>query len=125
MNFTIKTDHKNKLIRYCHTGLIKREEIGKAWDELLKLKEFTEKKYNLLSDYRKSKFIGGIEDVDIIIDILFSIKEILKSKKQALILDEPVSTALSMVFEERVYEETRFKVKVFSTIDEALIWLNE
>ncbi|MFB6343260.1 hypothetical protein ACE1ET_16155 [Saccharicrinis sp. FJH62] len=123
MNFSLKTDHTNKLIRYKHSGVIRKEDIGLAWDELLKITEFTSQGYNLLSDYSDSKITGTISEIDDIIDILSNLKEILKGKKQALLVDDPVSTALSLFFENRVLDEVGFIVRVFSTKEEALKWL--
>lgn len=124
MNYTIKVDHDLKIIRYSHSGLIERkEEIGKAWEELLSLKEFTDLNYNLLSDYRNSALNLPIEDIDLICDFLYSIKHILKGKKQSLILEDPKSTAMSLLFESEIYNKIDFKVKVFSTKEGAISWL--
>jgi hypothetical protein len=81
MGFTVDINYHDNLILYKHKGFLKIEEIGEAWQELLKLKEFTELKYNLLSDYSDAKSDFGEEDVQLITDFFFSIKEILKDKK--------------------------------------------
>jgi hypothetical protein len=125
MNFTIDVDHQKRLIRYKHSGDIPKDDIGQAWQQFLKLKEFTHEKYNLLSDYRKSKFIFEFEDLNLITNFLSTLKAVLNGKKQALILDEPESTALSLLFEGDVTEKTGFIVKVFSTEEEAVKWLME
>ena len=54
MNFTIHVDHELRVVRYTHVGEIGVEEIGMAWDELLKLDEFTQQHYNLLTMRIKS-----------------------------------------------------------------------
>lgn len=99
MNFSITTDHQNKIIHYTHKALISKEDIGEAWQAFLGMKEFTEKKFDLLSDYSEAKFKMIVEDVSLIADFLLSLKDILKDKKQALITAEPLSTALSILFE--------------------------
>ncbi len=123
MNYSIEVDHDYKIIRYRHTGSIEKEEIGKAWEDLLSKNEFTNLNYNLLSDYRNSTFNLNVEDVDLICDFLLTLKHILKDKKQSLILDDPISTAMSLIFEGEVNEKIGFKVKVFSTENAALKWL--
>ncbi len=123
MSYSIKVDHQNKLIRYRHSGQIKIEDIGKAWDEFLKLKEFTEQGYNLLSDYRDGVFDMKIETVYEIVQILVPLKPILSGKKQSMILGDPYSTAGSMLFENEVYEKVGFLVKVFSTKKAAMDWV--
>ena len=58
-----------------------------------------------------------------IIDYMKAIEPIVKGKKQALIVDDPYSVAGSMLFENKVYREVGFIVKVFSTEEAALKWL--
>jgi len=123
MDYTINVDKKLKIIRYYHAGSIGRAEIGMVWKELLSLKEFTELKYNLLSDYRKSTFNLDIDDSDLISEFLYSLKPILNGKKQSIITDNPLNTALSFIFEDDVYEKVGFLVKTFSTVEDAEYWL--
>jgi len=124
MNYSIKVNHELKIIRYSHSGLIdKKEEIGQVWEELLRLKEFTELKYNLLSDYRNATINLRFDDIGLIIDFLYSIKHILNGKKQSLVLNDPKSTAMSLLFKTEIYKKMDFNVKVFSTIGGALTWL--
>jgi hypothetical protein len=87
------------------------------------LKEFTHLKYNLLSDYTDAKFLMNEKEIDEICGFLLNLKELLEGKKQALILHEPVSTALSILFEGEVNKKVGFIVKVFSTEKAALYWL--
>ena len=122
MNYTINIDHNLKIIRYKHTGLIKDEEIAEAWQSLLSMKEFTELKYNLLSDYRGAKLDMDRKSPDRIVEFMMAIEHIVRGKKQSLILDDPYSTAGSVLFSEKVNKKVGFKVKVFSTEEAALEW---
>jgi len=123
MKYTINIDHKLKIIRYKHSGIILFEDIGDAWKELLELMEFTQLNYNLLSDYRDGKFDMGIDSVEKIVGFMKTIEPIVRGKKQSLIIDEPYAVAGSMLFGNEVYKEVGFDVKVFSTEDGALSWL--
>lgn len=123
MNYSISTDHKLKIIRYKHAGLINSEDIASAWSVFLSLNEFTQLKYNLLSDYSNGKFNIPIEEIPKIVEFMKVIKDVVNGKKQALIVDDPYSAAASMLFEESVYLEVGFKVKLFSTETAALKWL--
>jgi hypothetical protein len=124
MNYSIGINHELKIICYTHPGVITDvSEIGLAWEELLKLDEFTKMNYNLLSDYRESKFSFSVENKDLIVEFLFTIRHLLQNKKQALVLDDPRSTALSVLFERQVYERVGFLVKVFSSKEYAIKWL--
>ena len=123
MSYKINIDTENKIIRYQHSGNIDKENIGKAWSEFLRMKEFTELQYNLLSDYSEAKFNMVREDVDLITNFLLTLKDILKDKKQALIIDEPFSTALSILFQGEVNRVIGFEVRIFSTKEAAFNWL--
>ncbi len=122
-SYSLETDHDNRLIHYRHWGKIIPEDIGKVWEELLENEAFTQEKYNLLSDYRRGEFIASSSDIEMICDILYSLENILKGKKQALILDSPMNTALSVIFEGKVMKKVGFIVKVFSTEEAALDWI--
>lgn len=123
MSFTIKVDNDLKLVKYNHSRVLSKEDIGMAWQELLKLKEFTELKYNLLTDYRDSTCKIEVEEVDLICVFLVTLKDILKDKKQALIIDEPLGVAISTLFEGEVNKKIGFIVRVFSSQEAATNWL--
>ncbi|MCL3781936.1 hypothetical protein EMN47_16240 [Prolixibacteraceae bacterium JC049] len=125
MSYTLELNHHKKFIAYKHCGNITRDDIGEAWEEMLKMPEFTQEKYNLFSDYSEGVFIGTPKDVKLVSDILFELKDMLKGKKQALILSEPMSTALSILFEGEINERIGFIVKVFSTKEAAQEWLTK
>jgi hypothetical protein len=124
-SYFININHANKLIHFQHSGKIKPKDIGRAWEEFLKLEEFTVNKYNLLSDYRNSKFVGKQEDVEHICGILENLRSILYKKKQAFLLYSPINTALSLLFEGEINKRIGFIVKVFSTEEAALKWLTK
>lgn len=123
MKYSITVDKKSKIIYYRHTGIIKKEDLGMAWEEFLKMKEFAELGYNLCSDYRNSTFSVQVNDINEVCDLMVSFKPFIEGKKQSLILDNGYSTALSVLFVERVYARTGFQVKIFSTKDAAVRWL--
>ena len=123
MSYSIRIDHENQVLDYKHAGIIDKEQIGEAWRELLDLKEFTSSKYNLMSDYSEAAFNMDIGDVQLISDFLYTLRDVIKDKKQALIVDKPFNTVVSMLFEGAVYEKTGFIVKTFSTRKAALRWL--
>jgi SpoIIAA-like len=123
MNYEITIDYKSKIIRYKHSGIINASDIEQAWRELLNIKEFTQDKYNLLSDYRDGKIEIPVTSLPDIITFMQAIKEIVKGKKQSIIVSDPASTAASILFENGVYKKVGFLVKVFSTEEAAIKWL--
>lgn len=123
MKYSINVDHEPKIIRYKHSGIISADDIGQAWQEFLSMNEFTRLKYNLLSDYRGAKFDIPLKKVEEIVEFMFQIKDIVNGKHQALIVDDPYATAVSMLFEADVYKKVGFLVNVFTTEKAALYWL--
>ena len=85
--------------------------------------EFTVLKYNLLSDYGNGKLKIPIEYLSVIIDFMQTIEEIVRGKKQALIVSEPYSVAISMLFAYKANAKAGFNVQVFTTEKAALEWL--
>ncbi|HPE56463.1 MAG TPA: hypothetical protein P5514_01325 [Bacteroidales bacterium] len=125
MSYSIQIDHNNKLIHYRHSGNITAIDIGVAWQEFLLLDEFTQKKYNLFSDYREARFLMHDKDISAICDFLLNLKDILYQKKQAIVISEPLSTAISILFTGEVIDRVGFDVKVFSTECAAFGWLTQ
>lgn len=123
MGYKIYIDHHHKIIRYTHKGTIALTDIGAAWQEFLTIPEFTEKKYNLLSDYRDSNFDFPPNSVAAVIDYLLNLEPILRGKKQSLLVDNPGSTAISMLLENDVNSKVGFLVRVFTDEEAATSWL--
>ena len=117
-------DHKLKIIRNTYSGIITKEDLANVWRHLLSLKEFTELKYNLLSDYRTSRFDISNKEGDSMLQFLVSIKNILNGKKEGAILSNPKDTALSMLLQMKTYEKVGYIVRLFSTEKAALFWLD-
>ncbi len=124
MKYSISIDHESKIIRYKQSGSIKMEDMRGAWNEFIKMQEFTKLKYNLLSDLRGGKFQISIERVKDIIEFVRRYENIVKGKKQAIIVDDPYSSAASMLFKIDVYNEVGYNVQLFSTETAALEWLS-
>lgn len=125
MPYTTKINHSSKIIRNTYSGVITREDLAEVWRHLLSLKEFTALKYNLLSDYRNSKFHISTQEEDGMLEFLISIKDILKNKKEAAILSDPKDTALSMILQSRTFEKVAYITELFSTEKAAMKWLND
>jgi len=123
MKYSINIDHELRIIKYKQSGSISMEDIENTWMEFKNMQEFTQLKYNLLLDFRGGKFQIPIERLTEIIAFMRKIENIVRGKKQALIVDDPYSAAASMLFKIDVYKEVGFDVQLFSTETAALDWL--
>ncbi|NVO18422.1 MAG: hypothetical protein HXX13_01915 [Bacteroidetes bacterium] len=123
--YEIFIDEKQKIIQYKHWGILKIEDIGEAWQQLLKTEEFTKMGYNLLSDYSEADFNFSVGNTMIVWDFFKSIQHILRNKKEAVIATNPFTTAISILFENEAYKNLNFEVKTFTTRDVALDWLRK
>lgn len=123
MKYSIEINHDFKIFVYKHNGIIEMKEIASAWNELLNLKEFSEKGYNLLTDYREGTFNFSIESVEILIDFLNQLSTILNGKKDAIIVDKPHECAISMLVKLNIVKEMNFYVELFTTDKAALDFL--
>lgn len=123
MSYLIKLNHENKYVHYSHTGIIERKEIGEVWEKLLDMDEFTQNKYNLLSDYRGAKFNFDVFEIDVIEFFLESIKIVLDGKRNAVIVEKPHEAVISMMIENKINKKINFHVKIFSTEEAAIRFL--
>lgn len=124
MKYLIIINHDKKYIHYSHSGLVERSEIGQAWGELLNLEEFSKLKYNLLSDYRGAKFNFTASETNVIENFLLSIKPILDGKRNAVIVDKPSETVISLLFEAKMASKINFQIKTFYTEEAAVSFLS-
>lgn len=123
MSFEIHKNEINRFFEYRHTGLIQRDDVGDAWREMLNEKDFTVNGFDILTDYSGGEFAFSIEHTEVIDEFLYSIRHILKGKRQAVVADNPFSTALSMLYASKLYDEIGFSIEVFSTREAAVRWL--
>jgi hypothetical protein len=123
MSYTINIDHENRVVRYKYPGLLEKKDLGKAWIEILKIDEFLNQGYGLLSDYREAKFNFVYEDTEEIWDFLIVNKNTLKNKCEAILTDNPENLVMTLLFEEEVSQKIGFHIKSFSTETAALEWL--
>ncbi|MFO8086790.1 MAG: STAS/SEC14 domain-containing protein [Bacteroidales bacterium] len=124
MGYSIKIDHQFNIIRYKHYGTIERSELGEAWNQLINIREFANGQFDLLSDYSGCQFNITVGDLKVIEDFLKSITHITRGKKQAIIVDNPKTTAVSIIIGSKIGQETGFHAEIFSTQDTAINWLN-
>lgn len=123
--YIIDIIESQKIIKYTHEGTIALEEIGEVWNKFLSMDEFVKLGYNILSDYSNATFGFEINQTERAWNFFNSIKHIVNGKKEAVITNDPYSTAISFMFEQRMLDEIGFDVKVFSTEEAALFWLNK
>lgn len=124
MNYEIKVDVDKRLVVYTHWGLASRKSVGEAWLEILNLPEIKAGKFNIFTNYLDCEFDFSWSDADVILSFLGKHEQVLSGKRQAIVIDNPVSTAISILFQSPLHEKFSFSVEVFSTIEAALIWLD-
>jgi hypothetical protein len=122
-SFEIFIDDENKIIHYHHKGILQVEEIRDAWKQLLLMEEFTANGYNLLSDYSEADFEFSMDKLESILELLYSFKDTLNDQKEAIVVNKPISTAMSYIFEAEIFKFLNFQVKTFTTKKNALEWL--
>ena len=87
------------------------------------MKEFTEMGYNLISDYSEGSFDFNVSELFVIDDFLHSIKTLLNKKKNAVIVNNPLDTVISVIYQEKAEQELGFSVKTFYTLEAAIAFV--
>lgn len=59
------------------------------------------------------------------LDFMKGMEKIVRGKKQALLLNDPIIVALSFIFQKEVKKTTGFNIKIFFTYEKALFWLKQ
>jgi hypothetical protein len=124
LNYSIKVNHQLKFIEHKHIGVIERKDLADVWAVLLKMNEFTNEGYNLLSDYSDGTFSFGHNDLEPIDSFLETVRDIIKGKKNAVIVEKPNDYVLSILVGEDLLSRMNYFVKLFSTRDSAIEFLS-
>jgi hypothetical protein len=125
MSFTITLDKDHKIIKYKSTGVLDKSNMGKAWGEIVKMREFYELGYNTLSNYCDAEFKFSLDETNLLDEYIYTIRKLLKGKKGAVVVDVPVYTAISVLVIDKFKDLTDFEIKIFSTEEAAIKWLLE
>ncbi|KAF0128403.1 MAG: hypothetical protein FD155_3275 [Bacteroidetes bacterium] len=123
MNHSFEINHEKKYIHYRHSGTIERQDVRRAWEQLILMPEFSRENYNLISDYRDAKFAFTTKDIPIVDSFLISLKDILKDKRNAVIVDGPNETLFSLMYETTASKKLDFHIKTFTTLESAINFL--
>lgn len=124
MKHKIEIDREHLLIRHKNDGVIELNEIKETWEEIIKLREFKESDYRLLSDYRKGHFNFTMADVEEIFYIIRCHRELFEGRLKVLLIDNPKNTVISVLSARFAYKEFGFKMVQFYTEEAALRFLN-
>jgi len=121
---SIILNHEFKFIYYKHTGVVQRKEIGEVWCKILSMSEFLDLNYNILSDYSNAKLDFDLSDTDVINQFLVEKRDILNGRKNAVVVNNPHDTVISVVFEREMLDKINFKIRTFSTLAAAEEYLS-
>ena len=119
MQYKYKINDKEGIIYQFYKGKIRINDLEAAILKLSKDRSFNPD-YNILTDLRDCIFDFRPQDLEHFFKIF---KEIFgKSRgKSAVILDTPIETAISTIFQDLV--KTVRRIKIFSTYEAAIVWL--
>jgi len=123
MNYSINIDHIKKIIRLKHSGCINDYDIMEAWKEFLEMKEFKVDGYSVLSDYRNGKFNIKAERLLNLVDFFQHCGREFKGNRQCMLVDDPYTTAISLLFKNQLTKKAGFIIDVFSTETAAVDYL--
>ncbi len=105
---------------YQHSGVIQKKDLKAAWLEILDHAEFTHGQYNVLADIREGSFDFTVEELDVMMNFLASIRNLLDGRRMAIIVDKPRETVISMLLEKPALQEFGFHIKTFATMEAAV-----
>jgi len=120
---SLDIDDDLKLVIHKHIGDVTPTSLANAWLTFMQTRAFKEMGYNLLSDYRDAKFTFILEELVTARGYLKRNRPILQGKKEAIITNEPYTTAVSALFERYAKEDAGLELRIFVTESAALRWI--
>ena len=119
MQYEYKINDDERIIYQFYKGTFRIEDLESAILKLTKDSSFNPD-YNILTDLRKCKFEFRPGELENFLKIF---KKTLGSNsgRGAIIIDSPIETAISQIFQDLV-KKIR-SVEIFSTSEAAIVWL--
>lgn len=118
-------DHHKKIIYRKFESALTLKDIRESWNEILKMDEFADYNYNLISDYRNADLKIKFRQIREVVAFYINNKKKLKGSCHAVVTNSPRPTAFSTFFERNYDTIIPLTYKTFSTIEEALQWLSK
>jgi len=119
MQYEYKINNKERIIYNYFKGILRVDELESAVLKLSKDSSF-DPHYNILTDLRECLFELRPQEMEQFIRI-FKEKFSKGKGKSAIIIDTPIETAISTIFQDLVKNVRR--IQIFSTDEAAIAWL--
>lgn len=116
-------NHKTEILESRFTGDVYLKEIVDYIISTKKNKSYP-RKLKIMTDALQANFVFTVNDLEIIIDENNKSLEKYDSISDAIIIADPKSTALSMLYQ-RLEKNDKYKFNIFSTEDAAKAWLDK
>ena len=111
----MQIDDNTKTIICKQNGILLIEDIIALWDEVINTKEFRNKGYNIIYDYRDAEFGFEIDQTTELDTYLKKVKNITKGKKSAIIINSPEAIVIPTLYKKKSENELNFEMKIFTT----------
>ncbi len=119
---TAKFNQHSKILEVTFKGNVTLAEIVN-YIKATKKKGIYPRKLKIITDSRNAIFNFSIDDLEIIVEENYKSLEKYEMIIDAIIIDDPKNTALSMLYLELV-KTNKYKFEIFATKSAALNWLN-
>lgn len=121
----LSLDHHQEIIFRKFKSALTLEDIRESWNEILKMDEFVNYNYDLISDYRNADLKIKFRQIWEVVAFYIKNKDKLKGSCHAVVTDSPRPAAFSTFFERNYDTIIPMNYKTFATTEEALQWLSK
>lgn len=118
-------DHHKKIIYRKFESALTLEDIRESWNEILKMDEFVDQNYDLISDYRNADLKIKFRQIWEAVAFYIKNKDKLIGSCHAVVTNSPRPTAFSTFFERNYDTIIPMAYKTLYTTEEALQWLSK
>ena len=120
----IKYIIEKDLVKVWFEGMLQAETIADLITDIVNDRRYLPDKLKILIDSRRAKFASKPEDLRVILKRIREHHEKFELIKLTIILQNPYETAISILMQEMVRDLGNVYLRVFSTEQAAVSWLN-
>ena len=115
--------HEKKVIKLLAKGEITSHSFIIMWLKMLELKEFSCALYHVLMDFGEAELSMSYDEVNGLKSFFSSHLALQQYRRLALVTQHPRSSALLMLMQKNVFQDTGSQVQIFFGNEEAHIWV--
>lgn len=115
--------HEKKMIKLLAEGKITCHGFFVIWLKILELKEFSCAFYHVLMDFGEAELSMSYDEINGLKSFFSSHLALRQYRRLAFVTQHPRSSALLMLMQKNIFQDTGSQVQIFFGNEEAQVWV--